>query len=188
MKHFFNMVLVLFLMAMLTGCTVDSDTQGLVDDYKSPMLFNGHYSNSLIDNLGHGAEIPDYLLIFDDDFIVTMYGDTLTINQSLIEMFVGYRDTIHTTKMKYYEKGYSADRSTIIYGLDVPPMEWIYMPTGPEGEHIAIRTEFSSQSEAIYNSYSGTLDIILYSDRQYHDGELYSHSSITYSLTARRVN
>lgn len=186
MKVLIRIGLAFGILAILTSCSSDDATPGgQAEDYNHQLVFEGHHFNGW---LGFESGLPDYLLNFDDDFTVIIEDGKLSINQSLVEMFEGYRDTNHLTEITCYEKGYSADRRIIVFGLEVPPMEWFYMPTGPEGEHIPKRTEFSTQSEAIYNSYTGSLDIFLYSERQYSDGKLSSPNSISYSLSAQRVD
>ena len=187
-KHYFYKSL-LCLMAMLSGCTVDdsesSPMNTSVDADLNPVLtFKGHHVNYWI---GIGPDLPDYLLNFDNDFrvVVDKQKQSLTLNQSLVEMFCGYRDSQHETVMKCYVRGYSADGRLTVYGLEVPAMEWTYLPTGPEGQHVARRTEFSSQSEAIYNTYTGSLDIFLYVERMYTDGVEGSFNDISYHLEAQ---
>lgn len=187
-KHFLYMSL-LCLMAMLSGCSVDDGESSTMNpqldaDLHPVLTFKGHYDNYWI---GFGSELPDYLVNFDSDFQVVIHKQeqTLTLNQSLVEMFCGYRDTQHETVMNCYLRGYSDDGRLIVYGLEVPPMEWTYLPTGPEGQHIARRTDFSSQSEAIFNTYTGSLDIFLYVGRDYTDGVAGASSNMSYHLAAQ---
>ena len=162
------------------------------------MYFLGHqtitwdYSDELYESDDDFFARTNFVNV-NTDFMVTIEEGKLTIDHPLPMLLVGRQTEHENTEMTCYLKGYSSDMRQLVYGLVPPNMEFYDLRISSNGDTTVCRHfyEFSYESQAVVDNYSGELTISLIVahavqfDIQMQDEQV---AGTGWTLTAKRVS